>query len=241
MKRTFRYITRSLRWYPRGWKARHGDLLVGMLHDRADAEELLPSQVRREKAKMMTSGIAERIRFTLPLLAGLAAVVLALVGMWQATYSGPPSGVVVWVFISPLSAVVAAAALVAAVQRQWHPRWIFVTIVAVAATMALSATIWMFVLPDERQLPLPLLWGTGAVYLILSGVATSVALAPVLGRQFSPVAAHLVGFVCGVAGAVAVTAVVVTGFGLVVTGSIIVIMTLRRWRGTNDSQLAHAG
>lgn len=241
MKRTFRYITRSLRWYPRGWKARHGDLLVGMLQDRADAGEFLPSQVRREKTKMMTSGIAERIRFTLPLLAGLVAVVLALVGMWQATYLAPPSGVVVWVFISPLSAVVAAAALVAAVQRQWHPRWIIVTIVALAATMALSTTIWMFVLPDESQPPLPLLWGTGAVYLILSGLATSVALAPVLGRQFSSVAAPVVGFACGVAGAVAMTAVVVTGFGLAVAGSIIVIMTMCRWRSANGSQFARAG
>lgn len=190
---------------------------------------------------MVASGIAERIRFPLPLVTGVAATLLALVGIWQATYSGPPAGLLLWLFASPVLAVVAAAALVAAVRRQWHARWIVVTIVSIVATVTLSAAIWMFALPDERMLPLALFWGVGTGYLVLAGVAASVAMAPVLCRQFSPVAGHLLGFACGLAGAAGATALVVTGLGLVVAGLAIVIVTLHRWRNARSGLVAHTG
>ncbi len=176
---------------------------------------------------MVTSGTAERVQFSLPLGAALAAVVTAVAGTWRIAFTGPPDGLFMMLYIAPPLAVIAVASLVAAVQRRWSPRWIVVTVLALVATLSLSSAVWMFSLPDEEQLPLLLFWTTGIAYLILAGVTTSIALAPRLSRQFTSPGSLVLGFVCGIVGAPLILFVMGPGIGIVLIGITVIVLTLR--------------
>ncbi len=67
-----------LAWYPPGWRARHGEALIGMWLDEADAEgRIEPTPAQRRSARV--HGSAERLDGRLALVLAVIAVVIALV------------------------------------------------------------------------------------------------------------------------------------------------------------------
>lgn len=181
----------------------------------------------------MTSGATERLRWGMPMAAALAAVVFVMAGLWRTAFAGPPDGFIMWLFTGPLLAVIACTSLVAAVRGRWGTRWLVVTALGLAAVLSLSSATWMFSLPDEEQPPLRLFWAAVIAFVILMGVAVSIALAPRLRRQFNSPVSLLLGFGCGIAGAPFITFIVVPGIGIAVIGIAVTVLTLRLRRRVN--------
>lgn len=69
---------RMLGWYPRGWRARHGEALIGMWLDEAEAEgRTAPMPAQRRSARL--HGSAERLDARIAIVLGAIAVVIALI------------------------------------------------------------------------------------------------------------------------------------------------------------------
>ncbi|MDO5734848.1 MAG: hypothetical protein Q4P15_00070 [Propionibacteriaceae bacterium] len=175
-------------------------------------------------------------RFWMPLATSLAAAVITLLGMWQALVFGSAQGFVVWLFVPPLLMVLTVSSLVAAVRGRWRPRWSLVIALAMCAALALSFLLWCFTLPDDQLVPVGFLRGGAAAYLVLSGAAASTALAPALQRRMSGAASLVLGFTCGLVGALVVLPAIGAGVGFVIISLVLAIVTLIQWRRSTTNR-----
>lgn len=187
-------FARLLRWYPKGWRDRNGEVLLGAMLDEADRQGRdRPTGAERWSA--IVHGLGARLDVRLALVCAVAALlVAALAGIGLA---GPAlsDGVARWarpvVSTGICPALVTVGAVALARHRGWlsEPRALIVLVLALPGLVlsALAAVSWSVGF-DAANRDMPGGWFAGAwawfvaAGWLLGAAAAAVFLAALLGR-----------------------------------------------------------
>ncbi|EXJ52847.1 hypothetical protein [Microbacterium sp. MRS-1] len=239
-------FARLLRWYPKGWRDRNGDVLLGAMLDEADRQGR-SRPTHAEWWSAVAHGLGTWLDRRLALACAVAALLFAaLAGIVSASPvlewlrpvlsdDGVRRGLpVVSAAICPTLVAVAAVSL--ARHRGWlsEPRALLVLVLAVPSFVlaALAAVSWSVGF-DAANRDVPGGWFAGAwAWLVATGLtlgaaAITVFLAAVLGRtRLHPAAGVGIGLLAGVVAAPLIGASLLTPYPAAVAAASIAVLAL---------------
>ena len=183
-------VRRALRWHTARWRAVHGDAVVGMFLDRAEADQWdrLPASDRRQ---LVRAGFAERFRWAPPIILGAAAVVFGvLVLVTPATTALGP----IWALLTPMALAAGVCTMLISFEGRATLRLVTTLVFAIASAAALGALWWVAVYRDATvdlagQPPVTWFWASASVYFLLVTATTCLAAAKPLEEVGIPAAA----------------------------------------------------
>lgn len=235
---------RLLRWYPRSWRDAHGDLLIGMMLDRAEHEGRdRPSPAERRAA--IRHGSAARLTTRLALVTATAAVILGAANS-AAFLWGPSAALSISHLVGAVVPVLLTVALVAILRsRGWLSDGVALAClpigIAALTASALGGLGWSQAF-DEADAGRPAT-GLGAAtwpLLLIAVVTGAVAIALAAGsalRRPLPVTLPrvLVSAMIGLIGAVSVGMVLISPLS---GGALaLAVVTLAVWASRQSSRV----
>lgn len=236
-------VQRMLRWYPRRWRLQHGEALIDLHMDRAEAAGASPSDDIRlspeDSAAIRAAGLFERTRHSLPIVTSAFGVALLVAGYVLALAGNNAVGNPLWLLAGPTLLSLSLWSLRASLDARWSIQTAVPALASVLAVMAFFAAANTAILRDEVGVvpSVAMLWTFGALGAAFVGIAVAIAMAPSFQRSgMRRDWAFTLGFLTGVVGGGFLVLGVLSGLGAAIAGAVLVWLSSRSARRGSGGQ-----